>query len=88
MGGLYSRLFTPQPLASEIPSVETLVQQHGEYMQRLPEDERHQSDMLTSRLNVSALLSIAGRALGSECYGLDKIYQGKIFRRSVMWYKD
>jgi len=64
------------PLASEIPQVSDLVQKHVLYMSRIAKSERDQSQEFTHHLNMSALMDIASSAMGSECYGVDKIYQG------------
>jgi hypothetical protein len=64
------------PLASEKPSLKDLVDAHSAYMLRLSDVDRTRSQELTSYLNIPGLLDIAGRALGSECFRLDKIYEG------------
>lgn len=65
------------PSASEVPSLEVLVEAHVQYMSRLAETEQQESQALVDSLNMPELLNIAGRALGSECYQADKIYEGK-----------
>jgi len=47
-------------------------------MSRLADSEREQFYTFTSHLNMSALMDIASSALGSECCGVDKIYQGRM----------
>jgi hypothetical protein len=64
------------PLADGKPSLESLVEAHSAYMLRLSDVDRTRSQELTGSLNMLALLNIAGRVLGSECYRLDKIYEG------------
>jgi hypothetical protein len=64
------------PLASEQPSLEDLINAHSAYMLRLSDDDRFRSHEFTNSLNIPALMDIAGRAMGSECYHLDKIYEG------------
>jgi hypothetical protein len=64
------------PLARTFPPIEQLVKQHAYYMTRLPESERKQSEELTASLNMVALQAISGRAVGSICYEVDKIYEG------------
>jgi hypothetical protein len=66
------------PLASEIPSVQDLTQEHEDYMSRLADSEREQFDTFTGSLNMPALMNIASSALGSECCSIDKIYQGRM----------
>ena len=62
-------------LASDIPSLASLVQEHALYMSRLAEHERDFA--FSSCLNITALLIIASDAVGSDCCSIDKIYQGK-----------
>jgi len=64
------------PLASEITQVQDLIQNHEVYMSRLAESEREKCFAFTTSLNMSVLRDIASSALGSECCGIDKIYQG------------
>lgn len=45
-------------------------------MSRLAESEREKCFAFTTSLNMSVLRDIASSALGSECCGIDKIYQG------------
>ena len=71
-------LLMSHPLASEIPSLQDLVQNHEVYMSRLADSEREQFYTFTSHLNMSVLMDIASSALGSECCGVDKIYQGRM----------
>ena len=66
------------PLASEVPPLSRLVHEHEDYMSRLQEGERNRSLDLTSRLDVLMLRDIASRAIGCECVGMDKIYEGKL----------
>jgi hypothetical protein len=47
-------------------------------MTRLPESDREQSHAFTGSLNMSALKNIASTAIGGECDGIEKIYQGRV----------
>jgi hypothetical protein len=64
------------PLARTLPSLEQLIKQHAYYMTRLPESERNRSAELTASLNMTALQTVAGKAIGSTCHKVDKIYEG------------
>jgi hypothetical protein len=58
---------------TEMPSLESLIQAHVDYMTRLGETDQEASKELMEKINMKELFDIAGRALGSECYRADKI---------------
>lgn len=66
------------PLATEVPTLENLTQAHAQYMLRLAESERKLCEDVVRNLNMNELFAVAGRALGSECYRADKIFQGTL----------
>ncbi|RDB27521.1 Altered inheritance of mitochondria protein 9, mitochondrial [Hypsizygus marmoreus] len=73
----YTRLkVTSEKTLAGVPTVEDLVQAHVDYMGRLSETDREQSALLTASLNIPALLEVATHTLGSECYRMDKLYEG------------
>jgi hypothetical protein len=66
------------PLASEVPPLMRLVQEHEDHMSCLQEGDRKRSLNLTSRLDVPMLLNVASNAMVCDCVGMDKIYEGEL----------